>query len=62
MKLYYAKWWIKISNSALKYPFQAKNISFDTFFFFEAVTIIQIFFRGLGKLAFEPLNGWVLKF
>ena len=51
-----------MSNAALKYIILAKNISFDRFFFFEVMKIIQVFLRGLGKLTFDPLNGWVLNF
>jgi len=51
-----------MSNAALQYIILAKNISFDRFFFFEVMKIIQVFLRGLGKLTFDPLNGWVLNF
>ena len=50
----------KTSNAGLKYTILTKNISLDRLFFFEVMKIIQIFLRGLGKLAFDPLNGWVL--
>ena len=36
--------------------------SFDRFFFFEVMSIIPIFLRALGKLTFDPLNGWVINF
>ena len=51
-----------MSNAALKEIIMAKNIPFDRFFFFEGVQIIQVFLRGLGKLALDPLNSWVLNF
>ena len=42
------------------YPDQ--KISFVTLFFFEVMTIIQIFLKGLDKLNCVLLNGWVLNF
>ena len=56
--------WVKyiVLSAALEYIILANNISFDRFFFFEFMTIIQVFLKGLGELTFNPLNGWILNF
>ena len=49
-KLDKAKEWVEMLNVALKCIFLAKKITFDRLFFFEFMTIIQVFLRGLGKI------------
>lgn len=58
-KLDKAKEWVELSAAAVKYIFVAKKFSFNGLFFFEIIRIIQVFLRGLGKLAFDPSYGWL---
>ena len=52
----------KILNIVFKYIILAKIFSFDRLLLFQLNAIIHVLLRGLCKLTFNRLNGWVLNF